>query len=400
MQLLNRGQRIKLSQYSLGSQFTCQVSVQNAAIAPIVMATITNSEQRIQNSQGIISQKQSHAAIQVSNQTSNQTNFLVDLEKLHPNEQIVLVIAFSIRKNKLFEEIKVSIGKDLVFVLPHADYSQEQSIILGVFYEKDQEKRFHAYGNGYFDSINGLTGHFGYDFRSVLEPTPAPTTSAPQQNSNHKPSSNHQLPIRLPNYWAGRQNLAIPSGLVTSIQFIEVEQLDGQRASGSGFAISPGGFLMTCYHVIEDAARVSIITEQTSQSREAIVVASDEHHDLALLWVTDQQGFTDWLQLDLEREPQLGDELGLLAYPLGNTFGRNVTYSKGIINGIREQEGTPFLQIDTGAAPGSSGGAIFSSQTGKVIGVLHGGLPLGHGMIINLGIDIRNVKQLGWVIGT
>ena len=131
-----------------------------------------------------------------------------------------------------------------------------------------------------------------------------------------------------------------------------------------------------------------------------MVLASDEHHDLALLYLTDQQGFTDWLVLDLEREPQLGDELGLLAYPLGTTFGRNVTYSKGIINGIRQQDGTPFLQIDTGAAPGSSGGAIFSSQTGKVVGVLHGGLPLGHGMIINLGIDIRNLKQLGWVKAT
>ncbi len=393
MQQLNRGQRLKLSQVSLGQQFSCQVSVNGAAITPVVIAAITNSDHHIENAQQLIGSKQSHAAIQVSTQTNTTTTYLLDLEKLPTNQQIVLFVSFPTKHHKLFSEIKVTVENALEFVLPHGEYSQEQSIILGIFYQKEQELRFHAYGNGYYDRFEGLSTHFKYDFRKVFDlPIPSGDSSQPQSVS--------QLPIRLPKNWAGRQNLVVPGGLVPSIQFIEVEQQDGQRASGSGFAISPGGFLITCYHVIADATKISIITEQTTQSRAAVVVASDEHHDLALLWVTDQQGFTDWLLLDGDREPQLGDELGLLAYPLGITFGRNVTYSRGIINGIRAQDGTPFLQIDTGAAPGSSGGAIFSSQTGKVIGVLHGGLPLGHGMIINLGIDIRNLKQLGWVSQT
>jgi hypothetical protein len=36
-------------------------------------------------------------------------------------------------------------------------------------------------------------------------------------------------------------------------------------------------------------------------------------------------------------------------------------------------------------------------MTGKVIGVLHVRLTFGHGTIINLGIDSRNLKQLRWV---
>ncbi len=393
MQQLNRGQRIKLSQVGLGQQLTVQVLVNGAAITPTVIAAITNNEQRIETPAQIVTQKQSHAAIQVSSQTSSITTYLLNLEQLPSDQQIALFLSFPTRHNKLFSEIKITIGTALEFTLPHAEYAQEQSLILGVFYHKENEARFHAYGNGYYDSTEGLTTHFKFDFRSVLEPKVALNSSPPTPSAMP-----HQLPIRLPSAWAGRQNLTIPSGLVPSIQFIAVTQADGQQSSGSGFAVSPGGYIITCHHVIEDANSISIITEQSTETRDAIVVATDEHHDLALLYVTDNQGFTDWLVLDLDREPQLGDELGLLAYPLGTTFGRNVTYSKGIINGIRQQDGTPFLQIDTGAAPGSSGGAIFSSQSGKVVGVLHGGLPLGHGMIINLGVDIRNLKQLGWVI--
>ncbi len=392
MQQLNRGQRLKLSQVGLGQQLTVQVAVNGAAITPTVIAAITDANQRIESAQQIVSQKQSHAAIQVSSQTSSVTTYLLDLEKLNPDQQIVLFLSFPTRHNKLFSGILVTIGNTLEFTLPHAEYAQEQSLILGVFYHKENEHRFHAYGNGYFDSTEGLTTHFKFDIRSLLEPKAVVNSSLPSPSL-----AQHQLPIRLPSAWAGRQHVTVPSGLVPSIQFIEVTQTDGQKSSGSGFAIGPGGYLITCHHVIEDASSISIITEQSTESRAAMVVATDEHHDLALLYVTDNQGFSDWLLLDLDREPQLGDELGLLAYPLGTTFGRNVTYSKGIINGIRQQDGTPFLQIDTGAAPGSSGGAIFSSQMGKVVGVLHGGLPLGHGMIINLGVDIRNLKQLGWV---
>ncbi len=392
MQQLNRGQRLKLSQVGLGQQFLVQVTVNGAAITPTVIAAITDANQRIENAQHIVTQNQSHAAIQVSTRTATATTYLLNLEQLGSDQQIVLFLSFPTRHNKSFSEIKVTLGQALEFMLPHAEYPQEQSLILGVFYHKEKEHRFHAYGNGYFDSTEGLTNHFKYDFRSLLEPkavlSSSPIIPSPDQ---------HQLPIRLPSAWAGRQNLTVPSGLVPSIQFIEVTQADGQKSSGSGFAVSPGGYIITCHHVIEDASSISIITEQSAETRAAIVVATDEHHDLALLYVADHQGFSDWLLLDLDREPQLGDELGLLAYPLGTTFGRNVTYSKGIINGIRQQDGTPFLQIDTGAAPGSSGGAIFSSQSGKVVGVLHGGLPLGHGMIINLGVDIRNLKQLGWV---
>lgn len=383
---LTRGQRLKLSQFGLPKQFKCQIAVQ-ASVAPTVFAFVTDQNQKIKDASHIVYRQQSHVAVQHI-QALGGHEFLVDLEQLQADEQIVFVAIF--QKPQSFHEISLTLNTQVEFKLTQAEYALEQSLILGVLYEKDGEKRFHAYGNGY-THIAGLVEHFGFDFRSLLEP----------QKLGNQPATNSNTlsqPLQLPQLWSGKQTMpSIPGGLTHAIQYIATEQDGNHASSGSGFAISPGGYLLTCYHVIEGAARISVTTENSNHVRNAIVVATDEHHDLALLWLDDQQGFSDWLLLDLEREPQLGDELGLLAYPLGTTFGRSVSYSQGIINGIRQQSDTPFLQIDTGAAPGSSGGAIFSRNSGKVVGILHGGLPMAHGMIINLGIDIRNLKTLGWV---
>jgi stress response protein SCP2 len=391
MEQLTRGQRVKLKQWQLPKQFKCSILVRLPAQTPTIIAAVTNQNQKIESAQDIISQKQSHLAIQITQQSNGQTEFLVDLSQLKPNQQIVFALYFAQPASRLFDEIAVSLGGQIQYRFTNQERSGEQSIILGVLYEKDHEHRFHAYGNGYQLGIEGLIKHFDFDLGNVLTPTaPAKSkTSFPEHLAS---------PLQLPQLWSGRQPTpSIPGGLTYGIYYIEVEQQDGLTSSGSGFAISPGGFILTCYHVIDQAAKVTVTAEQTHWQRNAIVVAASEHHDLALLWLDDRQGLTEWLMLDLEREPALGDELGLLAYPLGTTFGRSVTYSQGIINGVRQQSETSFLQIDTGAAPGSSGGAIFLRNTGKVVGMLHGGLPMAHGMIINLGIDLRNLKKLGWI---
>ena len=55
-------------------------------------------------------------------------------------------------------------------------------------------------------------------------------------------------------------------------------------------------------------------------------------------------------------------------------------------------------QVDTGAAPGSSGGPVFRRADGRVVGVLTSGLSTQMGgMLVNFAVDIRRLWQLGWV---
>jgi S1-C subfamily serine protease len=400
MEQLSRGQRQKLSQFQIPFQFKCQVDVKLPAQNATILAIVTDQNQKIVSAKNIVHEQQSHKAVQIINTngqqlTPNQAEYFIDLSQLQQHEQIVFVVYFAQLAPRLFDELAIVLSNQIQYRFSHLEFNGEQSIILGVLYLKDSEHRFHAYGNGYQQGLDGLTKHFSFDFSKIL--TSPISVPHPPKNSQHDTNTT-KLPISLPKLWSGKQPTpSIPGGLIHGIYYIEIEQNDGLKSSGSGFAISPGGYILTCYHVIENAHKITVMAEQSQLERQAVVVAADEHHDLALLWLNDQQGLTDWLILGLEREPQLGDELGLLAYPLGTAFGRSVTYSQGIINGVRQQSNTSFLQIDTGAAPGSSGGAIFLRNSGQVIGMLHGGLPMAHGMIVNLGIDLRNLKLLNWV---
>lgn len=67
------------------------------------------------------------------------------------------------------------------------------------------------------------------------------------------------------------------------------------------------------------------------------------------------------------------------------------------MNSCRQKDGIPILQIDAGAAPGSSGGPVFQRSDGRVIGVLTSGLLNGPpGMLVNFALDLAYAWDLGW----
>jgi S1-C subfamily serine protease len=300
-------------------------------------------------------------------------------------------------------------GEAKARIVPDAsDYSHERSLVLLTLYQKDGLWRVLVAGEGFYDGIIGLQRFLSLP-QVVLERIkppvpPAAALAAAGAGAAAAVASDQPLsavlaqPLLLPQQWPGAVAPRLPAGLTPAVAFIVVEQKDGSSATGTGFFVTPGGHLLTCYHVIEDCQQVSVRAEGEKEFRAAVVLAGSEEHDLALLWLPDGCGSVHWLPLATDGNPQLGDELGLLAYPLGGSLGGGITYSQGIINGLRQQEGIPFLQIDTGAAPGSSGGPIFRRDDGRVIGLLHGGIrSSGHNMTINLGVDIRNLIALAWL---
>jgi len=131
-------------------------------------------------------------------------------------------------------------------------------------------------------------------------------------------------------------------------------------AIGSGFYIGDGTAIATNYHVIQGAGSVRVRGSEGLVSTIDTVLAVDPARDLALL---ESQSRGSGLRLS----PQTPD-IGEAIIAIGNPSGLERTLSKGIVSGIRSEDGTDYYQITAPISPGSSGGPIIN-ESGLVIGV-------------------------------
>jgi serine protease Do len=135
-------------------------------------------------------------------------------------------------------------------------------------------------------------------------------------------------------------------------------------AQGSGFFISPDGYLVTNNHVVENAKDVSI-TLENGDKFPARVVGADARTDIALLKVKAPKEFP-YVKFS-DKDPRVGD--WVLA--VGNPFGLGGTVTRGIISAHHRDIGSgpyDYLQIDAAVNRGNSGGPSFNLD-GEVVGM-------------------------------
>jgi serine protease Do len=136
------------------------------------------------------------------------------------------------------------------------------------------------------------------------------------------------------------------------------------QASGSGFFISPDGYIVTNNHVVENAREINVILSDKREFK-ARVVGRDEETDLAVLKV-DGRDFP-YVNFAAEAKPRVGDWV----IAVGNPFQLGNTATAGIVSAYGREIGDQFvnyLQIDASINRGNSGGPTFDIQ-GRVIGV-------------------------------
>lgn len=153
-----------------------------------------------------------------------------------------------------------------------------------------------------------------------------------------------------------------------AVQDIWGERQVQERATGSGVIIGSEGYIVTNYHVIQNAAEI-IVTLGDGEELEAEVVGADPPTDLAVLNI-DKEGLP---AIDLADSAQLsaGEPAIAIGNPLGLEFQQTVTL--GVVSApertvnIQGQQFT-FVQTDAAINEGNSGGALVSID-GKVIGI-------------------------------
>lgn len=169
-------------------------------------------------------------------------------------------------------------------------------------------------------------------------------------------------------------------------------------ASGSGFIISPDGYILTNFHVIEGSDSITVTT-YSGQTYDAAVIGYDESNDIAVLKVDAADlvpvilGDSDNLNVG-DSVIAIGNPLGELTFSLTSgavsAMDREVTFSGNITMNL--------IQTDCAINSGNSGGALFNLY-GEVIGVTnakYSSSSLSEASIDNIGfaIPINSVRDI------
>ncbi|MFO0880501.1 MAG: trypsin-like peptidase domain-containing protein [Gemmataceae bacterium] len=143
-----------------------------------------------------------------------------------------------------------------------------------------------------------------------------------------------------------------------------VENQGPRKATGTGFVVHANGYLITCAHVVEDAAKVEVALG--GKTYQASVLALDHDHDLAVLQINARDLPT--LTLADSDRAEVGMEVRALGFPLSSVLGDNIKATRGTISGINNRNNRKVFQIDAPINPGNSGGPLVS-ETGQVFGI-------------------------------
>ncbi|KAF1695727.1 DegQ family serine endoprotease [Pseudoxanthomonas koreensis] len=168
------------------------------------------------------------------------------------------------------------------------------------------------------------------------------------------------------------------------------------RSVGSGFIISPDGYILTNHHVVDGAESITV---RLSDRREltARLVGSDETYDVALLKV-DGKGLPS-----LRQGGSSAIKPGQWVVAIGSPRGLDQSVTAGIVSAVGRtggpgQQYVPFIQTDVAINRGNSGGPLLNTS-GEVVGInsqilSNSGGYMGVSFAIPMDLAMRAVEQI------
>jgi S1-C subfamily serine protease len=179
-----------------------------------------------------------------------------------------------------------------------------------------------------------------------------------------------------------------------------------QSSLGSGFVVDRDGYIVTNYHVIQDAQEIKVNFSGDDRVP-AKIVGSDPSTDLAVLKIDAQARALTPLPLGNSEAVRVGDAV----VAIGNPFGLERSVTAGIVSALQRDLTAPngftidkVIQTDAPINRGNSGGPLLNAQ-GEVIGVnsqieseTGGNVGIGFAVPVNTVREVvAQIKQTGRV---
>jgi S1-C subfamily serine protease len=184
------------------------------------------------------------------------------------------------------------------------------------------------------------------------------------------------------------------SRLVRSFYSFNPEEVP--QGSGTGFVWNEEGYIVTNYHVVQQADRVTV-TLQDGTSYSASAVGVDPDKDLAVLKID----APDAKLVAVQPGDSSLLEVGRKVIAIGNPFGFDTTMTVGVVSALgREIDSVSrrkirdVIQTDAAINPGNSGGPLLNSL-GQLVGVntaIYS--PSGASSGIGFAIPVNTVKRI------
>jgi Do/DeqQ family serine protease len=168
---------------------------------------------------------------------------------------------------------------------------------------------------------------------------------------------------------------------------------------GSGFVFDDEGHILTNYHVVRDAEKITVVLEkgEEEEEHEARIVGSDRHTDIAIIELTDAPKNMPKVVLGNSDAMRVGDWVMAIGTPFGQLQGTvtvGIVSAKGrsdlhIVGGDATYQN--YLQTDASINFGNSGGPLVNLK-GEAIGINTAINPSGQG--IGFAIPINMAKSI------